>query len=146
MRAARASGLLGAVVPPFRMLDPGLDLAERLLSGEPRTPLSTVVIALPDEDAAAVRLNALLESLGVRPRLRRDGHGWRLAIGEAPGGYSSELAEAVTMLAVLVAATGWNRIRRCGHRGCSRPFVDRTMGATTRSCAQHRRKDRLRVG
>lgn len=125
------------------MLDPGLGLAEELLAGEVpdrAIGLSKVVAALPDEDAAAVCLNNSLEILGVRPRLRRSQDGWRLAIGEASGGFPSELAEAVTMLAILVAATGWQRIGRCGHHDCGRPFIDRTMGATTRSCSRHRRK------
>ncbi|GAA1687684.1 hypothetical protein GCM10009765_41470 [Fodinicola feengrottensis] len=139
----RPAGFLGGVGPPFRMLDPGLDLAEHLLAGEVpdrEIGLSQVVAALPDEDAAAVHLNDSLEILGVRPRLRRSENGWRLAIGEASADFSSELAEAVTMLAVLVAATGWQRIGRCGHHNCGRPFIDRTMGATTRSCPYHRRK------
>jgi hypothetical protein len=123
--------IFGAVIPPFRMLDPGLALAERILAGDVRDVpaaelLRRVAAVLPDEDAAAVHLNLSLEILGVRPRLCRNGDGWRF-----------EFADAATMLAVLVDRSGWERIRRCIR--CGRPFIDRTMGATTRSCPVHRR-------
>ncbi|WP_163511413.1 hypothetical protein [Fodinicola acaciae] len=127
------------MIPPFRMLDPGLALAERILAGDVRDvpaadALRRMAAALPDEDAAAVHLNFSLEILGVRPRLRRDGEAWQLALGEL-----SDVADAATMLAVLVARAGWHRIRCCGR--CRQPFIDRTMGATTRSCPAHRRSN-----
>jgi hypothetical protein len=127
--------IFGAVIPPFRMLDPGLALAERILAGDLRDVpaadlLRRVAAVLPDEDAAAAHLNHSLEILDVRPRLRRHGDGWRF-----------EFADAATMLAVLVDRAGWDRIRRCGR--CGRPFIDRTMGATTRFCARHRRNVRV---
>lgn len=126
--------IFGAVIPPFRMLDPGLALAERILAGDVRDGpaadvLRRVAAVLPDQDAAAVHLNLSLEILGVRPRLRRHGDDWRF-----------EFANAATMLAVLVDRAGWDRIRRCVR--CDRPFIDRTMGATTRFCPLHRRNVR----
>ncbi|WP_410647775.1 hypothetical protein [Amycolatopsis sp. cmx-4-54] len=65
------------IVPPFRDLDPALEVAERLLAqGNPW--LAGVVSALPDERAAADRLNRILAGNGAAPRLVETGNGWRL--------------------------------------------------------------------
>lgn len=127
-------------LPPFRELDPGLAAAERLLEvGEPA--LAAVLGALPDEQAAADRLNDALAGSGATPRLRRDGVRWRVVVlpeGAGPG----QVAGAAMALAALVAADGWARVKRCAVPGCGRPFVDRTNGRTRHRCHVHTRKDR----
>jgi hypothetical protein len=108
------------------MLDPGLRHADALLA----TTLADVCSVLPDEPAAAHRLNGALMSTGATPQLfRRHGRWHIIVIGHDP------LAEAVTALAVLVVAGGWRRLKRCAH--CGHPFVDRTAGATRLGCAEH---------
>jgi len=108
------------------MLDPGLRHAEALLA----TSLAHVWSVLPDEPAAADRLNGALMSTGATPRLASRRGRWHIVVvGHDP------LAEAVTALAVLVVAGGWHRLKRCAH--CGRPFVDRTAGATRLGCAEH---------
>ncbi|WP_424234377.1 hypothetical protein [Actinophytocola sp.] len=62
-------------MPPFRVLDPALATAERLLSSGDRR-LSTVVFLWPDEHAAAARLNDVLA--GCCLRLRSVDGGWRV--------------------------------------------------------------------
>jgi predicted RNA-binding Zn ribbon-like protein len=47
----------------------------------------------------------------------------------------SVAAEAVCALAVLVAATGWDRLKRCTR--CGRPFLDRTAAASRLGCERH---------
>ena len=118
-------------VPPFRTLDPALAAAERLLG----TELSTVVDPLPDERAAAARLNALLASLGVSPRLLASGDGWRVVHVDASG-RAGELATAAGGLVALVSVAGWTRLKRC--ETCAEPFLDRTNGRTRRWCDRHR--------
>lgn len=118
------------VVPPFRTLDPALSVAERLLP-DPR--LSTVVLSLPDERAAAARLNEVLAS--ARPRLRSVGGVWRV-VYVATARRDTELVVAAGGLASLVAVAGWRRLKRCDT--CGTPFVDRTNGCTRRWCTPHR--------
>ena len=120
------------VVPPFRALDPALAAAERLLAG---SCLSTVVDALPDERAAAARLNALLASLGAGPRLRGGTGGWRVVLVDGAG-EDGDLVTAAGGVAALVAVAGWSRFKRCER--CAAPFVDRTNGRTRRRCVRHR--------
>jgi predicted RNA-binding Zn ribbon-like protein len=117
-------------VPPFRTLDPALSTAERLLP----TCLSTVVQALPDDEAlAARRLNAHLAS--ARLLLVPAAAGWRLVCTDRTGS-PSDLAEAAGGLAALVAVAGWTRLKRC--ETCGEPFLDRTNGRTRRWCTPHR--------
>lgn len=88
------------VVPPFRALDPALSVAERLL---PSSELSTVVLLLPDEPAAAARLNSVLA--GARPRLRASGGVWRV-VYVATARRDAKLVVAAGGLASLVAVAG----------------------------------------
>lgn len=118
------------VVPPFHALDPALAVAERSL---PR--LSTVVDALPDEHAAAARLNEVLARCGAGPRLRAVDGEWRV-VYVAASRRDDELVVAACGLASLVAVAGWRRLKRCDT--CGAPFVDRTNGCTRRWCTPHR--------
>lgn len=121
-----SSGLWRGVVPPFRVLDPALGWAEaRLGSGG---GLAAVCAALPDEALAAARLNAVLGGPGAAPRLLWRCDRWWLVV-DGPD------AAAAWALAVLVAATGWGRVKRCTRCGC--PFLDRTAAATRLGCAFH---------
>ncbi|MDM4720232.1 hypothetical protein QTQ03_11840 [Micromonospora sp. WMMA1363] len=119
-------GLWRAVVPPYRMLDPGLVYAETTLSDT----LAELCAALPDETNASHLLNQALLRAGATPQLiGRDG-GWRVVVaGDNPR------AAAATALAVLVAAHGWGRLKRCFR--CGRPFIDRTNGVSRRGCTDH---------
>lgn len=121
-----------AAVPPFRTLDPALATAEQLLADN---RLSTVVDALPDECAAAARLNAVLATLGASPRLRVGPGGWRVVHVDAAGD-SGDLVTAAGGLVALVAVAGWSRLKRC--ETCAEPFLDRTNGRTRRWCTAHR--------
>lgn len=121
-----------AAVPPFRTLDPALATAERLLAD---SRLSTVVDPLPDERAAAARLNALLASLGAGPRLRGGAGGWRVVHVDRAG-EEGELVTAAGGIVALVAVAGWGRFKHCER--CAAPFVDRTNGRTRRWCSAHR--------
>lgn len=108
------------------MLDPGLRHAEALLA----TTLADVCSVLPDQSAAAHRLNQALMSTGATPQLVRRRGRWHIVVVS-----QDPLAEAVTALAVLVVAGGWHRLKRCAY--CGRPFIDRTAGATRLGCADH---------
>jgi predicted RNA-binding Zn ribbon-like protein len=125
-----------AAVPPFRTLDPALATAERLLT----SGLSTVVSAVPDEVAATARLNAVLATLGVGPRLVASSGGWRV-VHVTAAGRPDELATAAAGLATLVEVAGWTRVKRC--ETCGDPFLDRTNGRTRRWCTRHRPNRRL---
>ncbi|MGW4828486.1 hypothetical protein ACWEOG_12975 [Amycolatopsis japonica] len=122
------------IVPPFRDLDPALEIAERLLAqGNPW--LAGVVSALPDEHAAADRLNRILAGNGAAPRLVESGKGWRLVHVTAwPG--CGDLVAGASGLAELVVFGGWRRIKRCAV--CAQAFCDRTAGCSRRWCAGHR--------
>ncbi|AIG80652.1 Hypothetical protein AJAP_39355 [Amycolatopsis japonica] len=122
------------IVPPFRDLDPALEIAERLLAqGNPW--LAGVVSALPDEPAAADRLNRILAGNGAAPRLVESGTGWRLVhVTARPG--CGDLVAGASGLAELVAFGGWRRIKRCAV--CEQAFCDRTAGCSRRWCAGHR--------
>lgn len=121
-------------IAPFRTLDPGLAVAERLLAAGDRR-LSTVVSALPDEQAAATALNALLATLGASPRLRGVDGCWRIAYVDGRGG-DGDLVTAASAVAALVTVAGWRRVKRC--ETCAAPFVDRTNGCSRRWCTPHR--------
>ena len=124
-----------AVVPPFHALDPELGVAERLLrKGNPA--LCGIVARLPDEHAAARRLNAVLAEAGARPRLVDTGATWRI-VYVTPYAETGELAAGAAGLAELVTVGGWRRVKRCAT--CARPFCDRTSGCTRKWCAEHRR-------
>jgi hypothetical protein len=127
-----SDGLWRGVVPPFRMLDPGL--------GDAAALLAEVWAALPDECRAARRLNEVLRATAGPPRLVRDACGWGLVVPDARGGGpavpGAGRGGAAAALAVLVVAGGWRRLRHC--RRCGAPFVDRTNGATRRGCDAHR--------
>ncbi|MEV4540155.1 hypothetical protein [Micromonospora echinaurantiaca] len=121
-----SEGLWRAVVPPYRMLDPGLALAEAMLVNT----LAELCAVLPDEERASKLLNEALLRAGSTPQLiGRDGQ-WRMVVaGQNPQ------AAATTALAVLVAAHGWRRLKRCAR--CGRPFIDRTNGVSRRGCTDH---------
>ncbi|WP_328612877.1 hypothetical protein OHS18_27550 [Amycolatopsis sp. NBC_00355] len=124
-----------AVVPPFHALDPELGVAERLLRrGNPE--LSGIVARLPDEQAAARCLNAVLAGAGARPRLVDTGVVWRI-VYVTPLAGAGELAAGAAGLAELVTVGGWRRVKRCAT--CARPFCDRTSGCTRKWCAEHGR-------
>lgn len=127
-----------AALPPFRTLDPALATAERLLAGGERR-LSTVVALLPDEHAAADRLNDVLADCGASPRLRAACGTWRV-VHVAAARRDTELVAAAGGLASLVAVAGWRRLKTCDT--CGAPFVDRTNGCTRRWCARHRPRPR----
>ncbi|GIJ55387.1 hypothetical protein [Virgisporangium aurantiacum] len=115
-------GLWRGVVPPYRILDPALRDAETLLA----TAFADVVAVLPDERAAARRLNRLLA--GARLRVEPLDGRWRIAVTDPVGA-------AAAALAVVAVAGGWHRVKRCVR--CGRTFVDRTNAATRRGCADH---------
>jgi hypothetical protein len=145
-----------AIVPPFHALDPELGVAERLLrKGNPA--LCGIAAQLPDEHAAARRLNAVLAEAGARPRLVGTGAAWRI-VYVTPLANAGELAAGAAGLAELVTVGGWRRVKRCATAtsGASpraggaappsprkpanaRPFCDRTSGCTRKWCAEHRR-------
>jgi predicted RNA-binding Zn ribbon-like protein len=115
---------LRGIVPPYRMLDPALRDAAALRL------LAELVDALPDERAAAERLDAELARRCGAPCLHyRDG-AWHLCVhGD----------RRVVAVALLVAAGGWRRLKRCARNGCTAVFVDRTGAATRRHCQAHLR-------
>src|SRR5262245_62625973 len=109
------------VVPPFRALDPALATAERLLSaGDPR--LSAMVAALPDQHAAAARLNDVLATCGASPRLLATGDTWRVVHVAAASG-DTDLVVAAGGIASLVVVGGWRRLKCCD--SCAVPHGDR---------------------
>jgi hypothetical protein len=120
-------------VPPFRQLDPVLAQAETLLAqGE----LADVVAALPDEPAAATRLNTVLMHAGARLHLRyRDGRWQAGLVGRS--GEATQRLTAAEGLVLLVVADGWRRVKRCDL--CGAAFIDRTNGCSRRRCGIHRR-------
>lgn len=124
--SATSQLVLRGVVPPYRILDPDLRTAEALLA----TDFAGVCAGLPDEQAAARRLNLVLAgaTLRVEPFDGPGGGRWRIAV-------TDPVAAAATALAVVAVTGGWGRLKRCVR--CGRTFVDRTNGATRRGCADH---------
>ncbi|WP_039921335.1 CGNR zinc finger domain-containing protein [Amycolatopsis decaplanina] len=130
------------IVPPFRDLDPALEVAERLLA-QGNSWLGGVVSALPDEHAAADRLNRILAGTGAAPRLVEVANGWRLVqVTSWPG--CGDLVAGASGLAELVAFGGWRRLKRCAV--CAQAFCDRTAGCSRRWCAGHRPHAESRSG
>lgn len=120
-------------LPPYRTFEPGLTAAERLFD---TPPFAAVLAVLPDTREAAVRLNALLDGTGARPRLVGTPGGWTLIhVGTCT--QVDEEAQAAVALAELIALAGWRRLKRCAT--CGRAFVDRTNGCSRRWCDDHRR-------
>jgi hypothetical protein len=143
-------------MPPYRMLDPGLAVAERLLTIVDRQPASgpglaagrdlsrdpvlaalrRMLAALPDETTATAHLNRALAESGATPQLRRAADGWDLVFNAERD--AGGRAQALVSLAVLVSIGGWRRVRRCAR--CGAPYVDRTNGTTRRGCGGHPRR------
>jgi hypothetical protein len=93
-------------LPKFRLLDPVLATAETLLA---QGRLADVVSALPDERAAAERLNAVLADAGARPRLRHADGRWQVALVGRSG-------QAEQLLAAQGRTNGCSRRRCTSHR------------------------------
>jgi hypothetical protein len=155
-------------MPPYRMLDPGLAAAERLLAivdsqqslglgrgpgtGRTSDPGPAPGLDLSrDPVLAALRrmLAALPDEATATAHLNRAlaESGATPQLHRAADGwdlvFSAERdaggqAQALVSLAVLVSIGGWRRVRRCSR--CGAPYVDRTNGTTRRGCGGHPRR------
>jgi predicted RNA-binding Zn ribbon-like protein len=110
-----------------------LAVAETLLADG---VMAEVAAALPDECAAASRLNSVLTRAGAI-RLWRAGSSVRVDFV-----VHSALSTGAFGLAMLVVVDGWRRLKRC--EVCGGAFVDRTNGCSRRRCAVHRVRNRRR--
>ncbi|GAA5080203.1 putative RNA-binding Zn ribbon-like protein [Thermocatellispora tengchongensis] len=94
-------------------------------------------VARGDVDAAAVRLNALLEKYEARPHLdRHDGEPWHLHFHGAGGTAVRDwAASCATGLAIVLGGELYDRLGVCTAPACDRVYVDVSRNGTRRFCS-----------
>ncbi|GGS54723.1 hypothetical protein GCM10010156_11870 [Planobispora rosea] len=93
-------------------------------------------VAAGDIDAAALRVNALLEETRARPLLQRhDGEPWHLHF-HGPGGTVAGdwAASCATGLAIVLGGEFRDRLGVCTAPHCDRVYVDVSRNGTRRFC------------
>lgn len=94
-------------------------------------------VAAGDVDAAAGRVNALLEETRARPTLQRhDGEPWHLHF-HGPGGTMAGdwAASCATGLALVLGSEFHDRLGVCTAPHCDRVYVDVSRNGTRRFCS-----------
>jgi predicted RNA-binding Zn ribbon-like protein len=94
-------------------------------------------LAAGDPDAAARRLNTMLQQTGARPRLdRHDGEPWHLHFhGTDESLAKGWAAGCATGLAVVLGSGAAGRLGVCTAPHCNRVFVDLSRNGTRRFCS-----------
>jgi predicted RNA-binding Zn ribbon-like protein len=95
------------------------------------------VFDAPGVDAAARRINRLLERADNRPRLSdHDGTAWHLHVTDDDAGWADWLAATTGLgLARLLAEDGTARLGRCAAPGCRRVFAGGPRNHRRRYCS-----------
>ncbi|MEV7009693.1 CGNR zinc finger domain-containing protein [Streptosporangium sp. NPDC051022] len=93
-------------------------------------------VATGDIDAAALRVNALLEETRARPLLQRhDGEPWHLHFHGPGGTVAGEwAASCATGLAIVLGGDFRDRLGVCTAPQCDRVYVDVSRNGTRRFC------------
>ncbi|WP_242894740.1 CGNR zinc finger domain-containing protein [Actinomadura litoris] len=94
-------------------------------------------VAAGDVDAAAGRVNALLDATQARPRLERhDGEPWHVHFhGSGRGVADMWGAPCATGLAVVIGSELQDRLGVCTAPHCDRVYVDTSRNGTRRFCS-----------
>jgi predicted RNA-binding Zn ribbon-like protein len=94
-------------------------------------------VAAGDLDAAAGRLNRLLEDTRARPHLdRHDGEPWHLHFHGVDGTRAGEWgAGCATALAIVVGSEFHERLGVCTAPHCDRVYIDVSRNGTRRFCS-----------
>ena len=95
-------------------------------------------VAAGDLDAAAVRVNAMLDDTGARPALERhDGEPWHLHFHSADetSMVKGWQAGCATGLAIVLGGELYDRLGVCTAAHCDRVYVDTTRNGSRRFCS-----------
>ncbi|WP_433337244.1 CGNR zinc finger domain-containing protein [Spirillospora sp. CA-294931] len=94
-------------------------------------------VAAGDLDAAATRVNRMLDETEARPRLERhDGEPWHLHFHGKGGTVAAEWAgPCATGLAVVLGGEWYDRLGVCTAAHCDRVYVDGSRNGTRRFCS-----------
>lgn len=108
----------------------------RLLRAEIRTVFEDASVG--EETAAVQRINVLLGSIQVVPRLTgHDGVPWHMHLADgASSVYAGCSAAVVLGLAFYVAEHGFGRLGVCLATSCPRVFLDTSSNRSRRYCSQ----------
>ena len=104
-----------------------------------RTELRTVFedAAVGEESAAVRRINVLLASIQITPRLTgHDGAAWHLHFAEGAQCASEGFASAAVLgVAVYVGEFGFSRLGTCQSSSCQNVFIDTSSNRSRRYCS-----------
>ncbi|MEV0383283.1 CGNR zinc finger domain-containing protein [Nonomuraea sp. NPDC050643] len=132
---AAAGAGLRAVYPAYREVTEaeGAELAR--VAARLREVFTAV--ADGDIDAAALRVNALLEETHARPMLERhDGEPWHLHFHGSGGTLAGDwAASCATGLAIVLGSEFSDRLGVCTAPHCDRVYVDVSRNGTRRFCS-----------
>jgi predicted RNA-binding Zn ribbon-like protein len=95
-------------------------------------------VAAGDLDAAATRVNAMLDATGARPALERhDGEPWHLHFHSADetSMVKGWQAGCATGLAIVLGGELYDRLGVCTAPHCDRVYVDTTRNGSRRFCS-----------
>ena len=95
-------------------------------------------VAAGDIDAAAIAVNAMLDSTGARPALERhDGEPWHLHFHSADetSMVKGWQAGCATGLAIVLGGELYDRLGVCTATHCDRVYVDTTRNGSRRFCS-----------
>jgi predicted RNA-binding Zn ribbon-like protein len=95
-------------------------------------------VAAGDVDAAAIRVNAMLDDTGARPALERhDGEPWHLHFHSADetSMVKGWQAGCATGLAIVLGGELYDRLGVCTAPHCDRVYVDTTRNGSRRFCS-----------
>jgi predicted RNA-binding Zn ribbon-like protein len=95
-------------------------------------------VAAGDIDAAAIRVNAMLDDTGARPALERhDGEPWHLHFHSADetSMVKGWQAGCATGLAIVLGGELYDRLGVCTAAHCDRVYVDTTRNGSRRFCS-----------
>lgn len=107
----------------------------RSLRAELRTVFEDAAVG--EESAAVRRINVLLSSIQITPRLTgHDGAAWHLHFAEgAQRAHDGFAAAAVLGLAFYVGEFGFSRLGTCQSSSCQNVFIDTSSNQSRRYCS-----------
>ena len=107
----------------------------RALRAELRTVFEDAAVG--EESAAVRRINVLLASIQITPRLTgHDGAAWHLHFAEGAQRASEGFASAAVLgVAVYVGEFGFSRLGTCQSGSCQNVFIDTSSNRSRRYCS-----------
>jgi predicted RNA-binding Zn ribbon-like protein len=107
----------------------------RALRAELRTVFEDAAVG--EESAAVRRINVLLDSIQITPRLTgHDGAAWHLHFAEGAQRASEGFASAAVLgVAFYVGEFGFSRLGTCQSSSCQNVFIDTSSNRSRRYCS-----------